>query len=166
MRKKSLIAALLIPALVIGLSSCSMGTKSPENVVKVYLDEMMIIKDPMYKKAARDDAAGDPKKAKRYEEANRKVEDLMWTDPASIRPERRKKLLMTLGAIVTYKSYRITSQKIESDKALVTVEFQPPVKTAKDKGKSWSGPTTYELAKTKEGWLLKDVNGLLSKAGM
>jgi len=169
MRQKSLIGCILISLLVISLSSCTIGAKSPTDTVKHYLDEMMIIKDSLYKEAARDQLKGDPEKAKRYTEAGQTVKELMWTDLSSLKPDRRKKLLMTLGTIVTFKSYNVLSERIEGDKAYVEVVFGETSIFEKDLGEASrrdSKPTTYELIKTREGWRLKDVNGLLARAGM
>lgn len=169
MRQKSVTGCILICLLAIGLSSCAIGVKSPTDTVKLYLDEMLIIKDPLYKEAARDGVKGDAEKAKRYTEAGETVKTLMWADTSSPNPERRKQLLMTLGTIVTFKSYNILSERIEGDKAYVEVVFKETSILEKDLGSASqqdSRPTTYELLKTPEGWRLKDVNGLLGRAGM
>ncbi len=169
MSKRAWIDCILISFLVMCLSSCAVGTKPPADTVKRYLDGMMIVKDPLYRGAARDELKGDPQKSKMFAEAGKTVEELMWADPSASNPERRKKLLMTLGTIVRYKSYEITGERVEGDKAYVDVVFKETAVLDKDLGNASrpeSKPTTYELIKTAKGWLIKDVNGLLARAGM
>ena len=130
---------------------------------------MMIVKDPLYRQASRDELKGDKAKAERYAEAGRTVNELLWTDPSSSKSDSRKKLLMALGTIVTFKGYKITSERVEGDKAYITVILEKTSLLGKDMGEASqqeSKPITYELVKTRQGWRIKDVDGILTRAGM
>ena len=170
MRKKYLIRYILIPLLLLNLNSCSMPSPlSPKETVKLYLDELAIFKDPIYRKASFDELERDPEKIKRYKKAVQTIKELLWTDSSSLWPERRKKLLLATGAMITYKGYRITSERIEDNKAFVTVILERTSLFNKDLGKASkqdSKPITYELRKTSKGWQIKDIGGILAKSGL
>ena len=169
MRKKYLIKYVLVPLLLLNLSSCSMPSfLSPKETVKLYLDELAIFKDPIYRKASLDELERDPEKAKRYVKAVENIKKLVWTDRSSLWPERRRNLVIMVGTVVTYKDYRIISERIKDNKAFVTVIFGKTSIFNKDLGKASqqdSKPTTYELIKTNKGWQIKDIDGILAKRG-
>lgn len=168
MRMARIIAYILVPIVLLSLISCAGPSLSPKDTVKLYLDEMMIFKDPLYKRAALDELKGDSEKAKRYAKAGQTLKELLWTDPSSFRPERRKKLLITLGTIVTFKGYRILSDRVEGDKAYVTVALEETSLFNIDLGAASekdSKPIPYELIKTRQGWRIRDINGILAKRG-
>jgi len=135
MRKNYLIRYILVPLLLLNLSSCSMPSLlSPKETVKLYLDELVIFKDPIYRKASLDELEGDPEKVKRYKKAAQTIKELLWTDSSSLRPERRKKLILTVGTMITCKGYTITSERIENNKAFVTAIFEKTSLFNKDLG--------------------------------
>ncbi|GAI93350.1 unnamed protein product, partial [marine sediment metagenome] len=77
MRRKYLIKYVLVPLLLFNLSSCSMPSLlSPKETVKLYLDELAIFKDPIYKKASLDELERDPEKVKRYKKAAQTIKEL------------------------------------------------------------------------------------------
>ena len=140
----------------------------PKDTVKLYLDELAIFKDPLYKEAARKELRGDPEKVRRYAKAGEVIERLLWTD-ASSNPERRKKLLLGVATIITYKGYRIASEQIKGNKAFVGVVFEETGLFGKDLGaaaRRESRTVTYELLKTRKGWRIKDIDGILAKRGL
>ena len=165
--KKSILIGCLLLALI--LTSCSAPSLPPKETVKLYLDELSVLKDPLYKKLSLDELGGDTEKTKRYKEATKTVKGLLWHDSSSLKPERRKKLLLAAGTIITYKGYKITEERIKEDKAFVTVIFEKTSLFNKDLGKASqedSKPFTYELIKTSRGWRIKDINGILAKRGL
>ena len=161
---------LVIFSLVLSMASCSRAPlASPRDTVKTYLDELEIFKDPIYKKAALDEMQEDPEKAERYKKAGETIKELLWTDKSAMWPEKRKEILIGAGAIVTHKDYKIISDRIEGNKAFVTVIFERVTLFGKDLGKlsdHRSRPVTYELIKTRQGWQIKDMDSLLTQRGM
>lgn len=169
MRMARIIAYILTPILLLSLISCARPAPSPKDTVKLYLDKMMILKDPLYKGVALDELKGDPEKAKRYAKAGETIKELLWTDSSSLRPDRRKALLMSLGTIVTFKDYRIISERVEGSKAYVTVVLEETTLFGKDlgiAGQQDSKPVPYELIKTPHGWRIKDINGIMAERGL
>ncbi len=158
---------ILAGVLFINLISCVplAPSLSPQDTIKTYLNELAIFKDAVYRKAALDELKKDPEKAKKYIEAGRTINNLLWTDDSS-NPDRRKKLLLSAGTIVTYKGYEIMSERIEGNSAFVEVVFKKAAVFDRNMGAASaqdSKPVTYGLIKTQKGWKIKDINGILGK---
>jgi len=168
MKIKSAISCVSVLVLTLSLVSCAPPI-SPKETVKLYLDELEVFKDPIYKKAASDELKQDPEKAERFKKAGETVKELLWTDSSSMWPEKRKQLLIGIGSIVTHKDYEITNEHFEDNKAFVTVIFGKVMLFGKDLGRlgdRQSKPVTYELIKTRQGWRIKDINSMLARRGM
>jgi hypothetical protein len=169
MPRNSIINWIFILLLLPSLSSCSKAPAlSPQETVKLYLDELAIFKDPIYKKAALDKLE-ESEELERYKEAVQTIKRLIWTDKSSLQPEKRKSLLVAAGAMFTYKDYILIDEKIYDNKAFVTVVFQKMRLFGADLGKAGqqqgNKPVNYELIKTREGWKIKDIDRILAKRG-
>lgn len=169
MQRNHIINWILILSLILSLSSCTRPpVLSPEDTVKLYLDELAIFKDPIYRKTARDKLKEGSEEFKRYTKAVQTINGLIWVDKSSLLPDRRKSLIVTAGTIITYKDYNIIDERIENNKAFVTVVFEKTSLFGKDLGKASqqdSKPIEYELIKTRKGWQIKDIDGILAKRG-
>ena len=170
MSRNRIINCILILSLIFTLSSCSRPPAlSPKETVKLYLDELSIFKDPIYKKAALEKLEEESEELKRYQKAVQIINRLVWTDKSSLWPEKRKSLLVAAGAMFTYKSYTIIDEKIYDNKAVVSVAFERMKLFDVDLGEAaqqqGNKPINYELIKTREGWKVKDIDGILAKRG-
>ncbi len=156
-------------AMIFALTSCAQKPHlSPKETVELYLNELRIIKDPIYKKAVRDELAQDKEKARRYVKAANTVNGLIWKDISSAHVKIRRNLLMAAPLILTYENYKIISEDIQGKKAFVTVVFGKTCVFGLDLGEASrrdSRPVKYELIKTDKGWQIKDIDGILAKRG-
>lgn len=156
----------LLGALIIFISACGKVTAPlpPNEVVKLYLNELSILKDPIYKKKFVKNSG----QAKRYVQAKENVENLIWISGSSRSDKFRKNMFTSAGLLFTSSSFEIKDERIEGEKAFVTVVFEKVGLMGRDLGKASEGssnPILYELIKTNDGWKLKDIGGILAKRG-
>jgi len=169
MRKAILIILLILVSLLAFKQIFYKPSLSPKEIVKLYLEELEIFKDPFYEEAALDKLTEDSEAAKRYVQAVKTLDNLIWTDRSSVFPKRRRDVLLTCAVIITSEGYEIIDERIEGKQAFVTVIFKKTSLFNLNLGKmdkQDSPPTTYELVKTLKGWKIKDIDGILVKRGL
>jgi hypothetical protein len=138
------------------------------------MDELAIIKSPdYYREFKKEDTNKDEEKIRRYTEAVRVTEELVWTDPNAKNAKRRKTLMLAPLMVLRYRSYKILEVQEEKDAAFVTVILRNlglPGKSPEDLFELASGedssPVTFELIKTNVGWRIKDIEGIFNRHGL
>ena len=157
--------SLFVVLMALSFASCAKSPNAtPEGTVKLYLDELAIIKNPEYYKEFKKPAAEkDELKIKRYTLAVKNTEDLIWNDPKVKKSSRRKTLMLAPLMILRYSGYSVTDVKIEAKSAFINTTFQiigfgkNSESATSLANEEISNPIKFELIKTATGWLIKNI---------